>query len=198
MAGEFRDDTSRLDAFLASRRRAAMLHALWKPVLAGAIASLAVSAAIWAVLPRFEVREVVVDHVVPHDVAVDHVVPKDVEVDHVVPHDVEVDRLISRAPPQTPQAFIASEPFRSALIKGRFAGPDRNGFKLDSGQTFYPARLINGKVDLASDLLDDVSKLSIGDPIYCTPVAPEGLFECRAFHQGKIEQVIAIPVGRPS
>jgi hypothetical protein len=201
---DFRDDVSRLDAFMASRRRATVLHALWRPMLAGAVASLAVSAAIWAVLPRFEVREVVVDHVVPHDVTVDHVVPKDVEVDRIVPHDVEVDRLIPRGPavsspqPQSPEAFIDSPPFRSATIKGRFAGPDMNGFKLDSGQTVYPARLINGKVDLATDLLDDVSKLSIGDPIYCAPIAPEGLFRCQAFHRGKVEQVVAIPVGRPT
>jgi hypothetical protein len=58
--------------------------------------------------------------------------------------------------------------------------------------------LIGGKVDLATNMLDDVSRLTIGDPIDCAPIAPEGLFRCQVFHRGKVEEVEAIPVGRRS
>lgn len=89
-------DTSRVDAFMAARRRAMVLHSLWRPMLAGAAGAALVVAAVYVTLPKLSVREVVVDHVTPRDVPVDHVVPKDVSVDHVTPRDVQVDHIVPR------------------------------------------------------------------------------------------------------
>jgi hypothetical protein len=87
-------DTSRLDAYMRGRRRVAFLHAVWRPMLAGATGAALVVAAVYVTLPKLSLREVVVDHVVQRDVPVDHVVPKDIEVDHVAPRDVPVDRVV--------------------------------------------------------------------------------------------------------
>jgi hypothetical protein len=200
MANEEVHDTSRLDAFLASRRRATVLNAVWRPMLAGAVGASLVVACVYVTLPKVSYREIEVPKVTMRDVVVPNILPHDVEVDRVVPHEtiIEIPKIVTTAePPQSPEAFIDSAPFRSATIKGRFAGPDRNGFRLDNGQVFYPARSIGGRVELATDMLDDVSKLTIGDPIYCAPMAPEGLFECQAWHRGRVERIEAIPVGRP-
>lgn len=88
-------DMSRLDAYMRARRRVAFLHAVWRPMLAGAAGAALVIGAIWVVLPKISVREVVVDHVVERDAPVDHVVQRDVPVDHVVPRDVSVPNIVS-------------------------------------------------------------------------------------------------------
>jgi hypothetical protein len=87
-------DHSRVDAFMAARRRSMLMHAVWKTMLAGAAGAALVVAAVYVTLPKLSIREVVVDHVVQRDVPVDHVVPKDIEVDHVAPRDVPVDRVV--------------------------------------------------------------------------------------------------------
>ena len=65
-------DMSRVDSFMASRRRAMFFHSVWKPMLAGAVGAAIMSAAVigsvWVILPKISTRDVVVDHVVPHDV----------------------------------------------------------------------------------------------------------------------------------
>jgi hypothetical protein len=102
-------DTSRVDAFMAARRHSMLMHAVWKPMLAGAAGAALVVAAVYVTLPKLSLREVVVDHVVQRDVPVDHVVPKDVTVPNIVPrdvsvpnvvsHDVQVDRVVPRDVP---------------------------------------------------------------------------------------------------
>ena len=44
-------DTSRLDAFMAARRRAMVLHAVWRPMPDGAAGAALVIAAVWVTLP---------------------------------------------------------------------------------------------------------------------------------------------------
>ena len=65
-------DMSRVDSFMASRRRAMFFHSVWKPMLAGAVGAAIMSAAVigsvWVILPKISTRDVVVDHVVPHEV----------------------------------------------------------------------------------------------------------------------------------
>jgi gag-polyprotein putative aspartyl protease len=102
-------DTSRIDAFMASRRRAMFLHALWRPMLAGAAGAALIVGAVWVASPRLHYNEievprvtfkdVIIPNVITKDVTVDHVVPRDVEVDHVVPHDVSVDHYVGRDSP---------------------------------------------------------------------------------------------------
>jgi hypothetical protein len=87
-------DTSRLDAYMRNRGRVAFLHAVWRPMLAGAVGAALVVGAVWVALPKFSTREIVVDHVVSRDVSVDRVVPHDVSVPNIVPHDAPVDHVV--------------------------------------------------------------------------------------------------------
>lgn len=88
-------DHSRVDAFMAARRRSMLMHAVWKPMLAGAAGAALVIGCVWVVLPKLSIREVVVDHVTQRDVPVDHVVPKDVTVPNIVAHDVSVPNIVT-------------------------------------------------------------------------------------------------------
>ena len=56
-------DYGRMDAFARSRQRVALLSASWRPMLAGAVASLAVSAAIWVVLPKVTYHDIEVPRI---------------------------------------------------------------------------------------------------------------------------------------
>jgi hypothetical protein len=184
-------DTSRVDAYMAARRRATLLHAAWKPMLAGAVASLAASAAVFAVLPRFTVREVAVDRVVQRDVSVDHVIPHDVPIDIPIPR-------VAAAPSRSKEAFVASPEYRAAELSGRIAGSDgANGFVFEDGRRFTPARLgPDGKIETTDKVFDDVSGL-IGAPAYCAPQS-NGLFVCRAWREGfGVVDIPVRPVVRP-
>ena len=83
-------DMSRVDSFMASRRRAMFFHSVWKPMLAGAVGAAIMSAAVigsvWVILPKISVREVTVDHVIQKDVPFDNHVPQDKPFDNYVPH----------------------------------------------------------------------------------------------------------------
>jgi hypothetical protein len=197
-------DLSRVDAYAASRRRVAVFNASWKPALAGAAASLAVSAAIWAVLPKFSVREVVVDHVVQKDVTVDHITPHDVVINNVIPHDVVVDipRIITPSPlarGPAEESFTSTEDWRGADVRGRIEREQAGGFVLateDRGeQLFRPARITpDGKVEPNTAVKDDVAGL-IGDLAYCRPTPP-GIFLCVALHAGKEVVIPQVPLGK--
>ena len=68
-------EVTRLQDFYARQReleakaiaRAAVLHASWRPMLAGAVGRGPGHRCVWVALPKFNMREVVVDHVVQHD-----------------------------------------------------------------------------------------------------------------------------------
>ena len=142
-------DHSRVDAFMAARRRAMVLHSLWRPLLAGAVGAALVIAAVAIAQPRFTTREVIVDHVVQKDVRVDHLVPHDtiIEVPHIVPKDVEIPipRVVEATPTPTTVAGRTRVRRLGSLARSCRAGPDparrRNGFDLvgeDGSETFSP------------------------------------------------------------
>ena len=83
-------DMSRVDSFMASRRRAMFFHSVWKPMLAGAVGAAIMSAtvigSVWVILPKISTRDVVVDHVIQHDVPFDNHTPQDKPFDNYVPH----------------------------------------------------------------------------------------------------------------
>jgi hypothetical protein len=198
-------DLSRVDAYAASRRRIAVFNASWKPALAGAAASLAVSAAIWVVLPKFSTREVVVDHVVQKDVTVDHITPHDVVINNVIPRDVVVDipRIVTPSPlARTPaeQSFTSTEDWRAADVRGRILREDRNGFILatDEGEKpFYPAKIgVGGKVEFDPSLKDVVTPF-LGSLAFCRPT-PIGVYQCTALaHDGREVAIPEVPIGAP-
>ena len=105
-------DMSRVDSFMASRRRAMFLHSVWKPMLAGAVGAAIMSAAVigsvWVILPKISTREVVVDHVIQHDMPFDNHTPQDKPFDNYVPHDKPFDLPVPQA--STPPKPVASAP----------------------------------------------------------------------------------------
>ena len=93
------------------------LHAVWRPMLAGAVGAALIVATVWAAMPKFHYNDIEIPRVIVHDrdVTVDHVVPRDVPVDHVVPHEVPVDHIVPHdAPMPGPQASASPKPAASA------------------------------------------------------------------------------------
>ena len=74
-------DHSRVDAFMAARRRAMVMRELWKPTLAGAAGATLIIAAVAVAQPKFVMLDVTVPKIVQRDVTVDHIVPRDLEID---------------------------------------------------------------------------------------------------------------------
>ena len=99
-------DFSRVDKFMAARRRSMLMHAAWRPMLAGAIGAAIMAAtvigSVWAVLPRISTREIVIDHVVQHDKPFDVYVPHDRPFENYIPvavqRDVEAPHVSAGAP----------------------------------------------------------------------------------------------------
>ena len=121
-------DFSRLDAFMAARRRAMVLHSAWRPMLAGAIGASLIIAAVWVATPKFTVREVVVDRVVPRDVPFENFVPHDKPFDNFVPVPHNVPGPVAANPPSPPpdppktpaeRKFEGSSEYRDAPYHGR-------------------------------------------------------------------------------
>lgn len=197
-------DHSRVDAFMAARRKAMVLHAVWRPMLAGAAGAALVIAAVWVTLPKISTREIVVPAVTFKDVTVPNIVARDVQVDHVVPHDVEIDipRIVATSPaPRSPEErrFVATEGWQGAIVRGRILREDRNGFVLltDEGEKpFYPAKIgADGKIEVDASVKDDVAPF-IDNLGYCRPL-PVGTYECRALHDGREVVIPQVPVGAP-
>jgi hypothetical protein len=199
-------DHSRVDAFMVARRRAMVLHAVWRPMLAGAAGAALVIGCVWVTLPKISYREIEVPRVTMRDVPVPNIIPHDVQVDHVVPHDVPIDipRIVVTTPAPTPitpeeRRFVGTEGWRDAVIRGRILREDRNGFVLltDEGEKpFYPAKIgADGKIEVDASVKDGVAPF-IDNLGYCQPL-PVGTYECRALHDGREVVIPQVPVGAP-
>jgi hypothetical protein len=184
------EDYSRVDAYAAGRRRALQARELWKPIVAGSLASLAVSATIWVILPKVSYREIAIE--VPKVTYKNVTVPAVEVTTHSV--DIPIPRVVpetSAAAPRSKEAFVASPEYRAAPLSGIIKAPWKNGFIFADGQTFTPWRIdASGHPKLADDAWDDVSNL-IGAPAYCEP-QPNGLLVCQAWQKGF--GVVDIPV----
>jgi hypothetical protein len=198
-------DHSRVDAFMAARRRAMLLHAVWRPMLAGAAGAALVIACVWVTLPKVSYREIEVPRVTMRDVTVPNIVPHDVTVDHVVPKDVEIAiPHIATAPAAEPrsreeQKFTESEGWRSSTIRGRILRKESpNGFVLatDAGElTFFPARLGPDGRPTPNPGMRDAVEHFLGDLGYCSPL-PAGAYHCVALHAGVEIEIPQVPIGR--
>jgi hypothetical protein len=189
---------------MAARRRAMLLHASWRPLLAGALGAGLVIGAVALAMPRFAYREVEIPRVILRDTVVPNILSKDVTVPNIVTKDVEIaiPRLASPSPlAKTPkERFTGMEEWRDADARGRILREDRNGFVLqtDEGEkAFYPAKIgANGKVEPNTAAKDVVAGL-IGALAFCRPMPP-GVFECIALRHDGTEVVIKqVPVGEP-
>jgi hypothetical protein len=198
------NDFSRVDAYAAGRRRALQAREMWKPALAGALASLAVSAALWVVLPRFTVREVVVDHVVPHDVSVDHVIPHDVPIDIPIPRVVPTAPETSAVAPRTPaeRRFEGGKDWQdpNVVVRGRIVRQEGRGFVLatDEGETsFFPAKIGPDGRPQPNLAVKSVVAPYLGDLCLCSQL-PAGTFHCVALHGGVEAEIRQIPIPGPT
>jgi hypothetical protein len=163
-------DWSRVDSFMAARRRAMILHASWRPLLAGAAGAGAMILCAFAgaylagptlkskivEIPVLDVmhQPIIVPEVTMKPLTVPDITVTTHPIDIPIPRVVEAARPISRETPPTSPAlaprnpterhFEAGRVWKGAIIRGRIlreAPP--NGFVLatDAGEApFYPAR----------------------------------------------------------
>jgi hypothetical protein len=189
-------------------------------MLAGAAGAALVVAAVYVTLPKFSVRDVIVDHVTQHDVAVDHVVPHDVSVDHVVPHDVEIaipritqpapaaapPQSASRAPapitsaPENPseRKFEGTPEWKEAVIAGRILRQNGSGFDVATATgeqwSFFPVMSgPDGRIVPSEGFYDDVAGF-LGDLARCNQI-PNGMYTCVALHAGREVNIVQRPIG---
>jgi hypothetical protein len=163
-------------------------------------------------------RDVQVDRVVPHDVPVDRFVPHDTPFSNFVPHDVQIDvpRVVTApAPLATPtetqaetqaprspeeRAFIDTEEWRDAVIRGRILRSDKNGFVVSTAVGewgFWPAKLnAAGKLE-PNPLFKDQVEDFIGDLTRCNRQSNK-TYRCFALHNGREVLIPQTPIGRPT
>jgi hypothetical protein len=112
-------DTSRIDRFMEARRRAIFLHALWRPMLAGAVGAALIVGAVWAASPKLHFNVVEVPKIVQRDmvIIVPRITYKDVIVPNIIARDVYVDHVIV-----APTAAKACTPGCTAAGGGGGAG----------------------------------------------------------------------------
>jgi hypothetical protein len=208
---------------LAATRRTALLHASWRPALAGAAGAALVIAVVYVALPKFTVREVTVDHVnvVPKGGAVDHIITHDITVYHIithevtinnpVPHDVPfnvpVPRIvqppmppIASAPsdaPTTPEEkrFVGSPEYQSAIYRGRIVSTDGRAISFADGKNFHPAHWDGSQIVDDQDRAYDTAAY-VGDLAMCVQDANK-LWECKVMHNSQ-ELYIYQTAGRPA
>jgi hypothetical protein len=200
-------DTSHVDRYLRSRHRVEVMTAMWRPMAAGALGSLAVTAAVavavWALAPRFEYRTVEIPKVSYAPVEVPRVTMRDVTVNNLVPHDlpVEIPRIVEPlARTERERAFASSPEWSAADVRGRILREDRNGFILatDEGEKpFYPAKIgVGGKVEFDPSLKDVVTPF-LGSLAFCRPT-PIGVYQCTALaHDGREVAIPEVPIEAP-
>jgi hypothetical protein len=208
-------EVTRLQDFYARQRelevraiaRAAVLHASWRPLLAGAIGAALVVAAVYVTLPKFSVREVEVPHITLKDVEVPHIVLKDVEIPRAIVKDVEPRRPAMG--PQAPYAartpeenrFVEQPEYKTAKYHGRIV-KSRDGHELsfEDGMDFHPAHWDDAARKIVWDP-DDVieSDPYIGDLGMCVPEKGHpGMWGCTTMHNGQVVQVTGPTPGRSS
>jgi hypothetical protein len=184
-------DHSRVDAFAAARRRAMVLHSAWRPMLAGAAGAALVVAAVYVTLPKFSVREVVVDHVVTRDVPLNNPVPRDVPFDVPVPRVAPSPPVATNPPkadaPRTPaeKRFTDTPAYKRATYRGRIVPSTGGGaISFADGMSFSPAHWdeATSQPVYDSDESFDTDAL-VGDLCACVQDA-HGLWECTAEHAG--------------
>lgn len=189
-------DTSRVDAFMTARRRAMVLHAVWRPMLAGAAGAALVIAAVWVTLPKISYREIEVPKVTMRDVTVPNIVARDVTVDHVVPKDVEIyiPRIVTTpTPTRAEHEFISRPEFLTAQFKGRLVADPEGRIRFDSGDVFVPV-----KYDVASGrLTQDFDAMYVtepywGDWAFCNSIpASDHQFKCLAIDHDVVVDLAA-------
>ena len=185
--------------------RAAVLHAAWRPMLAGAVGAALVVAAVYVTLPKFSVREIEVPKVSYREVEIPRVKMVETEVPHIVTRDIEIPipRIVEPQPlARTPaeERFTSTDSWKDAIIRGRILRQDGNGFVLmtdEAGeQGFYPARInAAGKPELDPSAEDIVAPY-IGDLARCNKL-PVGTFACVAEHEGQEVFIRQTPIKGP-
>jgi hypothetical protein len=206
---------SRVDSFIASRRRAMIFHSVWKPMLAGAVGAAIMAAtvigSVWVILPKISVHDVVVDHVVPKDVPFDLPVPQTKPFDNYVPQAKLFDvpkptpqttlpppKTAESAPPATPaeKKFVSRPEYESAEFKGRLVY-DKDGYiRFDNGRFFVPPSHDKNEMAVEDDystpdpdLMYDTARFW-GDLAFCNKIpAKKYEMKCLVIHNDVISDL---------
>jgi hypothetical protein len=196
-------DHSRVDAFMAARRRAMVLHAVWRPMLAGAAGAALVIGCVWVTLPKISYREIEVPRVTMRDVPVPNIVPHDVQVDHVIPREVviEIPKIVPADRPLTAdeERFASKPEYQDAPYHGRIVASTGGGaLSFADGKNFYPAHLD----PVTSQPVFDpehafASEEFVGDLGLCRQDPSNHLWDCSALHDGR-DTPIGYKPGRPT
>jgi gag-polyprotein putative aspartyl protease len=206
-------DMSRVDSFMASRRRAMFFHSVWKPMLAGAVGAAIMSAAVigsvWVILPKISTREVVVDHVIQREVPFDNHIPRDKPFDNYVPHSKPSDvpaptpKPVASAPPMGPDSpyapktpdekkFTDQPEYKDATYHGRIIkSTDGRSLSFEDGQGFSPAHWnpVTQKSESDQNRAFDSDEY-VGDLGMCVPDKDhKELWECTAMHNGQVVDI---------
>jgi hypothetical protein len=123
------EDTRRVDAYAAARRRTMLAREMWKPMAAGAAGAalvvLAAYAGAYMAIPTFKSKIVEIPVL---DVTHTPVTVPDIS---MMPVDIPVPRVTAALPPKTPERkFVERPDFRSAPYHGRIFGIDGRALSL--------------------------------------------------------------------
>jgi hypothetical protein len=147
-----------------------------------------VIAAAWVALPKFTVREVIVDHYVPHDTPFDNHVPQNKPFANFIPHDTPGPVAANPPAPKTleERKFVSRPEYETAQVKGRLV-EDKDGLiRFDSGAVFVPMKIDPASGRDAQDYdAEYVTEAYWGDVAFCNAIpAVENRFKCIALHRG--------------
>jgi hypothetical protein len=201
-------DTSRIDAFMASRRRAMFLHSMWRPMLAGAAGAALIIGAVWVASPRLHYNEIEVPRVTLKDVIVPNVIEKDVAVPNIIQKDVVVDHVVTLQPqvntapigPDSPYAaktpdedqFVNTPEYKDAIYRGRIVkSVDGRALSFADGRKFWPSHIDpkTGEPAIVNNMTFDSDAL-VGELGMCVQDKGNKLWACSAMHDGKVIGIV--------
>jgi hypothetical protein len=207
---EYRDDTSRLDAFLDARQRAMtnlsrsrVLRAVALPMLADMARMGIIAIGIWGLLPVFHPRvvEIPVIDVTHSAVTVPDITMKPVEIQipRVAPAP-ETSATAPRSPDE--RRFEDSKDWQdpSVVVRGRIVRQDGRGFVLataEGEQSFYPAKIGPDGRPQPNLAVRSVIAPYLGDLCVCSQLQA-GTFHCVALHDGEEHEIAQISVAGPT
>ena len=106
------------------------------------------------------------------------------------------------AAPMSPEAFVETDAWRAAIVRGWLIREDENGFAILAAggreERFRPARMgPGGRFELNPAVKDFVAPFFLGMLVRCNEL-PGGAYDCAALtHDGREVNISSSPIERP-